>query len=72
MPDERFRCKWCKGTGFIASGAQCRSCGGRGWYERRASIGALPGAALAGLFFLVSELLEQFCIYGTFSLTALP
>jgi hypothetical protein len=29
---ERYRCKWCNGTGHVASGAICHSCKGKGWY----------------------------------------
>lgn len=31
---KRYKCKWCQGTGFVSSGDRCRSCSGRGWYER--------------------------------------
>lgn len=35
---KRYECKWCKGTGRVASGAACVSCSGRGWYERSATL----------------------------------
>jgi len=33
----QFRCNFCNGTGSIGL-AKCRSCEGRGWYERPVSI----------------------------------
>lgn len=46
----RFRCKWCNGTGFVASGAKCWSCKGMGWYENpTSSRSATTSAAMAGL-----------------------
>ena len=45
----RYKCKWCHGTGVVQSGQSCRSCSGRGWYERPASLSkpALISASFA-------------------------
>ena len=51
----RYQCKWCNGSGRVASGAQCISCGGKGWYERPPhSNFAIRGAVFGSVLGVVS------------------